>query len=469
MAHAGKPTAFDLVVVGAGSGGMAAAKRASDLGARVALVERGRIGGTCVLRGCIPKKWMVWAAQLQAAQEFYGSFGLRAAGAAGPHNRVDWSALVAQREALIDTLVQRHSHALGDKGIKVFEGEAHFIDAHTLQVGGTALTSDAFVLATGGSPRLGSWPGAENSNTSDAFFKAHAQPASATVVGGGYIAVELAGILARLGVPVTLVCRSTLLRAFDTDVTRGMVRALEQAGVRVLEHTACVSQEQVALGGGAGTCLTIQREQHEEQLTAQWVLTALGRAPNLAPLQLSRVGIIPNGKGHLEVDAQHRTQVPHIFAVGDITQGPELTPLAIRAGRRVAHLLFDPNKGGPSPANLDHLPTAVFGPTPLAAAGLTEAEARHRHGDDIGTRVSRFVPLYEARLAKARQVQATIKVVYRASTGLVLGLHMLGQDAPEIIQGMAVALSAGVTLEALDATVALHPTLAEEFVLMGGL
>lgn len=448
---------------------MAAAKRACDLGARVALVERSRIGGTCVLRGCIPKKWMVWGAQLAAEQALHASFGLAAKSATPPLAAVHWPALVAEREALIDGLVSRHREVLQHKGVQLFEGEARFVDAHTVQVGDSTLSARAFVLATGGSPTRGTWPGAEHSITSDAFFAAGDSPASATVVGGGYIAVELAGILARLGVPVTLVCRSTLLRAFDPDVAQGMVKALQQTGVRVLEHTAVVRQQLAAELPGGGMSLTIERDGQHEELLAQWVLTALGRTPNLAPLELQRAGITPDDRGHLAVDAEHRTEAPHIFAVGDITQGPELTPLAIRAGRRVAHLLFDAQGGGPMPANLDHLPTAVFGPTPLASAGLTEAQARQRHGQDIGTRISRFVPLREARLAKARQVQAVIKVVYRPSDGRVLGMHMLGQDAPEIIQGMAVALGAGVTLDALDATVALHPTLAEEFVLMGGL
>lgn len=457
---------FDLVVVGAGSGGMAAAKRARQLGARVALVERARTGGTCVLRGCIPKKWMVWGAQLRADQSLYPSFGMAQNRAANPATAAEWVALVHEREQLIDNLVRRHDTVLREASVVQVAGEAEFIDSHHLRVGQEVLHGRAFVLATGSSAQRGAWPGAHASLVSDDFFAAQTPPATAIIVGGGYIAVELTGILARLGVPCTLVCRSTLLRAFDTEVAHGMVRALTRHNVRVLEHTDVV--EQTPLPQGGGSMLTVHHQGSELQLTAPWVLTALGRSPNTQALRLDRAGLSHTAGSPITVDAQQRTAVGHIFAVGDITDKPQLTPVAIRAGRRVAHLLFGAMGSGPAPMNLDHIPTAVFGPTPLAAVGLTQAQAEGRYGDDAAVRVSRFTSLKQARLAKDAQVPSIMKIVHRKSNGLVLGMHMLGEDAPEIMQGFAAALSAGVTLDALDATVALHPTQAEEFVLMGG-
>jgi glutathione reductase (NADPH) len=271
--------------------------------------------------------------------------------------------------------------------------------------------------------------------------------------------------LGRLGIPCTLVCRSRILRAFDEEVAHGMVAALERHQVRVLQHTQVVRQETLSDGEER---LTVSQDGAQQTLDAQWVLTALGRSANTATLQLERAGIQVPDDGHLQVDDLQRTEVPHIYAVGDITHLPELTPVAIRAGRRVAHHLFDAKHGGPKPLKGAMVPTAVFGPEPLAAVGLTEAQAQERYGDLAQKRVSRFVPLRQARLDAALKVRSIIKVVYHAGTNKVLGMHMLGADAPEIMQGFAAAMSAGITLDALDETVALHPTQAEEFVLQGG-
>lgn len=458
------PPCFDLVVIGAGSGGMAAAKRAGHLGAQVALVERGRTGGTCVLRGCIPKKWMVYAAELAADRSLHGCFGLGEAPDAA-RAPVQWQRLVTEREALIGTLVHSHERALEAASVTRFEGSASFLDAHHIAVGNTVIEGKSFLIATGGAPVLGRWPGADKARVSDDFFAATAPPASVIVVGGGYIAVEFAGILGRLGIACTLVCRSRLLRAFDQEVAEGMQSALQRYNVRVLNDASVVRQDTLANGYER---LTVRCGSTTLELDGQWVLSALGRSPCTGDLNLGRAGVDVASGAHLQVDALQRTQVPHIFAVGDVTEQPELTPVAIRAGRRVAHHLFDPSGGGPLPLEGAHVPTAVFGPEPLAAVGLTETQAEERFGSAVGTRVSRYVPLRQMRLPKDKQVRSIIKVVFERGSKKVLGMHMLGADAPEIMQGMAVALSAGVTLDALDATVALHPTQAEEFVLMGG-
>jgi glutathione reductase (NADPH) len=377
-----------------------------------------------------------------------------------------WQALVDEREQLIDGLVDRHRQALDTSGVQRFVGTARFASSHEIDVDGQPVRGKAFVIATGGRPQRGRWPGAEGAMVSDGFFAAHKPPPSAIVVGGGYIAVECAGILGRLGIACTLVCRSKLLKAFDPDVAAGMAEALLRHNVRVLQNTQVLRQHQPQQAFGP-SILTVRTADTEEHLEAHWIVTALGRQPNVEALKLERVGLKVAAGQRLSVDADQRTSVPHIFAVGDVTDGPQLTPVAIRAGRRVAHVLFDATGSGPPALDPDCVPTAVFGPEPLAAVGLTEAAAKKRFGADVACRTSRFVPLRQARLPEQQKVESVLKIVYRPSSRRVVGLHMLGADAPEIMQGFAAAMSAGLTTDALDATVALHPTQAEEFTLMG--
>jgi glutathione reductase (NADPH) len=434
---------FDLFVIGGGSGGVRCARIAAQHGARVGVAEARFWGGTCVNVGCVPKKLMVMAAEYGAVPEEARGFGWNIG--AGPH---DWRTLIANKDAEIARLSGIYRKLLDGAGAQVFEARASFIDAHTLDVGGKRVTAERIVVATGGHPRAPTFPGAEHCIVSDDAFYLPERPRRVVILGGGYIAVEFAGIFAGLGSEVHLVLRQPLpLRGFDEDLREGLAEALMANGITLhrSSHVESVTPDRrVRLADGT-------------EIAADLVFAAIGRDPNTRGLGLERAGVALTPGGAVRVDAEQRTSVPHIYAIGDVTDRLNLTPVAIAEGHALADALFGP---GERFWALDKVATAVFSSPPLATVGLTEHEAALRGPADIY--LTRFTPM--RHVLSGRRRRTMMKLVVDQATQKVLGAHMLGEDAPEIIQGLSIAINCGATKADFDRTVGIHPTAAEEFV-----
>ncbi len=439
---------FDLFVIGGGSAGVRCARIAAGHGARVGVAEARFWGGTCVNVGCVPKKLMVMAAEYGAVPEDARGFGWTLTAAAAH----DWRRLIANKDVEIARLNGIYRRLLGECGAQVFEARAAFLDAHTLAVGDRRVTAERIVIATGGQPRRPDFPGAEHCIVSDdAFFLAD-RPRRVVLIGGGYIAVEFAGIFAGLGSEVDLVMRQDLpLRGFDADLRTALAEAMAAQGVRL--HTATTVRAVAADGPGRRAILADGTE-----IAADLVFAAVGRDPHSADLGLERAGVKTDGFGAVCVDRARRTNVPHIYAIGDVTDRLNLTPVATAEGHALADALFGPPPG--RQWNLETVATAVFSSPPLATVGLTEEQAAMRGPADIY--LTRFTPMRHALTGRARRTM--MKLVVEQQTQAVLGAHMLGEDAPEIIQGLAIAINCGATKADFDRTVGVHPTAAEEFV-----
>lgn len=438
---------FDLVTIGAGSGGVRASRMAAQMGAKVAVCEQSRVGGTCVIRGCIPKKLLVYGAHFAEDFEDAAAYGWSVG-----ETRFDWARLIAAKNREIDRLNGVYIDVLRRNGVEIVEGRAHLADAHTVMVGNRALTAKHILIATGGWPSLPVLPGIAHAVTSNEVLEMTALPKRIAVVGGGYIALEFAGIFNALGSTVIMIVRSDIvLRGFDEDLRKTVAVEAEKKGVRILCGTRVEAIEPVA--GGFRLKLSTG-----QALDVDLVLYATGRAPNTRDMGLEAVGVRVREDGAVIVDDYSRTSVPHIFAVGDVTDRLNLTPVAIAEGAAVARTLF-----GGVPTMVDHrnVPTAVFSQPPLAAVGQTEAEARAA-GRPIDVYVSTFRPLKYT--LTPRPQRTLMKLVVDRDSDRVLGCHMVGDDAAEIIQGFAVALTCGATKAQLDATIGIHPSSAEEFV-----
>lgn len=438
---------FDLFVIGGGSGGVRCARIAAGHGARVGVAEVRFWGGTCVNVGCVPKKFMVMAAEYGAVAEDGRGFGWDIV-----RNGHDWSALMAAKDKEISRLNGIYRRLLENAGVRIFDAKASFIDAHTVDVGGRRVTAERIVIATGGYPTGLDIPGAEHAVISDDIFVAKEMPRRVAVIGSGYIAVEFAGVFAGLGAETHLVYRQPLpLRGFDEDLRAALAEALTQNNVILHPgaNPAAITAE------GAGKHLTFS---DGTVLEVDMVFFATGRAPNTGGLNLGSAGVKTGPKGEIAVGADFATNVPHIYALGDVTDRLNLTPVATAEGNALADTLYG-NK--PREVNLEHVPTAVFSIPPIATVGLTEAKAAERAG---GTKVfiSRFTPMRHTLTGRTRKT--LMKLIVDANTDKVLGAHMLGEDAPEIMQGLAVAIVAGATKAEFDRTIGIHPTAAEEFV-----
>jgi len=446
--------AFDLVVVGGGSGGLAAAQRAAEYGARAAIVESGRLGGTCVNVGCVPKKIMWNAADLGSALHDapeYG-FALQAQG----H---DWAALRHRREAYIARLNDIYAANLAKRQVTLIRGRAAFADARTVRVAGRTLEAPHIIIATGGRPQLPDIPGAQFGITSDGFFELEALPKRVAVVGAGYIAVELSGIFAGLGADTSLLLRtSSALRSFDPMIGETTLAMLRAAGVTIVGDA-----QPTALTRDAGGALTLRLADGRTPGPFDCVLWAIGRAAATADLALGASGVTLDAAGFIATDLYQATRAPGIYAIGDVTGRAQLTPVAIAAGRRLADRLF----GGQTGRHLDYesIPTVIFGRPPIGTVGLTEPAARARYGHDaVKVFRSSFVPLYYA--VTEEKPRTEMKLVTAGSDERIVGLHVVGAGADEMLQGFAVALRMGATKRDFDDTVAIHPTSAEEFVTM---
>jgi glutathione reductase (NADPH) len=439
----------DLFVIGGGSGGVRAARIAAEHGARVAIAEEYRYGGTCVIRGCVPKKLLVYAAEFRDAFADAGAYGWQAG-----EPTFDWATLIRNKDAEIDRLEGIYRRLLETCGARIVEGRAVLADPHTVEVGGRRVTAGTILVATGAHPYVPHGPGSDHFITSDDAFHLPALPPRVAVIGGGYIAVEFAHIFRGLGSEVTLIHRrAEVLRGFDHDLAQVVTRQLGERGVRLCMETEVIRVER----GDAGLTLTLQ---DGSTLACDAAMAATGRVPNTRGLGLEEAGVELTLAGAICVDEYSRTRVPHIYAVGDCTDRVNLTPIAIREGQAFADTVF-----GDRPTAIDHahVPTAVFSQPAAAAIGLTEAEAR-AGGGEVHIYKAMFRPMKHSLTGRNERV--LMKLVVDGASQRVLGAHMVGHDAPEVIQCVAIAVRMGATKADFDATVAIHPTTAEELVLM---
>jgi glutathione reductase (NADPH) len=440
---------FDLFTIGAGSGGVRASRMAAMTGARVAVAEAGALGGTCVNVGCIPKKLFVYASHF--ADDFGDAAGF---GWTVGERSLDWPRLLANKNREIERLNGVYARLLDGAGVTRFAGRATLVDANTVEVAGRRHRAANILVATGGWPSLPDVPGIEHAVTSNEMFHLPALPSRAVVVGGGYIAVEFAGILHGLGVAVTQLYRGPLfLRGFDDDVRRTLADEMRKRGVdlrfqaRVARIERAGDERRVVLEDGS-------------VVVADAVLYATGRRPLTAGLGLERVGVETRPDGAIVVDAWSRTSVPSIWAIGDVTDRIQLTPVAIHEAMALVRTLFG---GVPTKPDHEDVASAVFSQPPVATVGLTEAQARERHGEVVVYR-STFRPLKHT--LTGRDERTMMKLVVDRASDRVVGVHMVGADAAEIIQGLAVAVKMRATKADFDATIGIHPTAAEEFVTM---
>lgn len=440
---------YDLFTIGAGSGGVAASRRAASYGARVAICETDRVGGTCVLRGCVPKKLLVYASHFRDELEDAAGYGWSVR-----ERSLDWARLVGAKNAELDRLNGIYLRMLDNAGVKVIPGRGTIVDPHCVEVDGQRYSTKRILVSTGGWPFVPDLPGAELGITSNEALELTEVPERIIIVGGGYIGVEFAGIFAGAGSAVTMVVRGyNVLRTFDDDVHAALGEELKARGIEIKTHTDIESVER------RGDGLVVRcRGGYEHE--ADVLLWATGRRPNTRGIGLEDAGVTLDERGAIEVDQWSRTNVHGIFALGDATTRINLTPVAIADGRALAETLFNDN-----PTAIDHqgVPTAVFSQPQVGTVGLTEKEARAKFERVVIYR-SHFRPM--KHILPGRQERTMMKLVVDGHSDRVLGVHMVGPDAAEIIQGFAVALKCGATKKQFDATVGIHPSSAEEFVTM---
>ncbi len=446
------PVHYDYIAIGGGSGGLASAQRAAEYGARAAVIEPGRLGGTCVNVGCVPKKLMWTAADLGAALGDARGYGhdVEVRG----H---DWARLKAARDAYVARLNGIYAANLEKRQVAWLKGAARFVDAHTLSVGEEVVTAPHIVIATGGRPARPPIPGAELGITSDGFFELATRPAKVAIVGSGYIAAELAGVLSGLGSTVSVFMRHERpLRSFDVMLSAALCHEMGVAGIELVRHA--VPAALAADAGGHTLTLADGRAFGGYDC----VLWAIGRTPRSDGLGLERAGVARYDDGFVIADRFQNTNVAGVYAIGDVTGREPLTPVAIAAGRRLSDRLF----GGKPERHLDYelVPTVVFSHPPIGTIGLTEAAARELHGAAVRVYTAGFVPMHHALTEAKHRVE--MKLVCAGPEERVVGLHLIGHGADEILQGFAVAVKMGATKRDFDDTVAIHPTVAEELVTM---
>jgi glutathione reductase (NADPH) len=438
---------YDLFVIGAGSGGVRAARVAAGYGAKVAIAEEYRVGGTCVIRGCVPKKLLVYASHFHEDFEDARKFGWSVDGA-----RFDWSALIANKDREIDRLNGIYKKLLAESGVALTEARAVLVDPHTLEVAGRRVTADIILISTGAAPVLTNEPGAEFGITSNEAFHLRELPRRIVIAGGGYIACEFAGIFNGMGAKVTQLYRGEqILRGFDDDVRKTLAVEMGKKGIDIRVKTIITQSVKTA----SGLSLTLS---DGATLEVDCVMYAIGRRPNTAGMGLKEAGVACGADDAVVVNEYSQSSAPNIYAVGDCTNRLNLTPVAIREGHAFADTVF-----GKKPTAVDHhsVPHAVFSQPPVSVVGLTEAAARLMYGA-VDIYRSTFRPLKHT--LSGRDEKTMMKLVVDRASQRVLGAHMVGLDAPEIIQTLAIAVKMGATKQQFDQTVAIHPTAAEEFV-----
>jgi glutathione reductase (NADPH) len=440
---------YDLFVVGGGSGGVRAARIAAGHGAKVAVAEESRLGGTCVIRGCVPKKLLSYAAHFHEDFEDARNYGWTVGDVS-----FDWPTLIANKDKEIDRLNSIYRKLLVGSKVDVFDSRAVIVDPHTIAVGGKRVTVKYILIAVGGWPERPSIPGIEHSITSNEAFHLASLPKEVIIVGGGYIAVEFAGIFNGLGAKVTQLYRGEqILRGFDDDVRHFLAAEMIKKGIAIKTQTDVARIEK------PGSRLTVTLKSGETQ-SCDAIMYATGRRPKTDGMGLKEVGVKLRDNGAIEVDANSQTSLPNIHAVGDCTDRVNLTPVAIREGHAYADSMF-----GKTSWNVDHktIASAVFSHPPVGVVGLSEAGAR-KEGRELDIYKADFKPLKHT--ISGRDERTLMKLVVDRKTQVVLGVHMVGMDAPEIVQAIAIAVKMGATKQQFDAAVAVHPTAAEEFVTM---
>jgi glutathione reductase (NADPH) len=442
---------FDLFVIGAGSGGVRAARVASAYGARVAIAEEHKVGGTCVIRGCVPKKLLVYGAHFAEDIEDAAMFGWDV-----PHKRFDWPTLRDNVLGEVGRLEGAYTDTLTSHNVEIFHERTVLTGPNSLRLAsGREVTADKILIATGARPQMPTLDGVEHAISSNEVFHLERLPKRIVIAGGGYIANEFAGIFHKFGSHVTLVNRTdTLLRGYDQQIVDRLIQISLRKGIDFKFH-ATIDRIERGDDGQLHVAMTGCDDIHADE-----VLFATGRRPNIENMGLEEAGVELGDKGQIKVDADSRTSVPSIFAVGDVTDRVQLTPVAIREGQAFADTFF-----GNTPHQMDYgsIPSAVFSHPPLAGVGMTEGQARNKLGS-VRTYTSDFRAM--KNVLAGRDERSLYKLVVDGTTDQIVGIHMIGPDAPEILQAAAIAVKAGLKKADFDATVALHPTMAEELVLM---
>lgn len=447
---------FDYLVIGGGSGGLGSARRAASLGAKVLVVEHGRLGGTCVNVGCVPKKVMfntaVHAEYIRDHKDYCFEFQ-------NDSHSFNWNAMKQKRDAYVKRLNDIYYANLEKDKVSLVRGNAKFTGPKEVTINGEKYTAEHILIATGGHPKMDhNIPGIEHAINSDGFFALEQQPKNVVVVGAGYIAVELSGIFNALGSKVSLLIRGqTVLRKFDSMIGESLTEELKSAGVNLINNCGVqsISKE--------GESMTVQLCGDTTLTGVDCVLYAIGRTPNTTDLGLDVAGVKVNATGHIVVNEFQDTNVKGIYALGDVCGKAELTPVAIAAGRKLAHRLFD--KKPDSRMDYSDIPSVVFSHPPVGTIGLTEKEAIEKHGrEHIKVYKAEFLPMYYQMVTHKSRMK--MKLVTFGPTEKIVGLHMIGLGADEILQGFGVAIKMGATKKDFDSCVAIHPTQSEEFVTM---
>ncbi len=440
---------YDMITIGGGSGGVRASRfSAQRYGKKVAVIENMRIGGTCVMRGCVPKKLLVYGAHFAEDFEDAAGFGWQVG-----QSKHHWPDLMAAKRKELDRLEGVYHRLLRDAGVDEITGTGKIVDPHTVEVDGKTYTAEHILVATGGWPTLPGVPGVEHAITSNEALDLEHLPERIVIVGGGYIAVEFAGIFNALGAKVTEIIRAdNILRGFDMTMREALRDEMTKKGIEILSECQVQSIEKTAKG------FSIRLDQ-DDFIEADLVMYATGRAPNSRNIGLEAVGVEMDKGGAIKVDAYSHTNVQSIHAIGDVTDRIQLTPVALAEGMALAHTIFG---GKPTSVDYGNVPSAVFSQPPIGTVGMTEAQARENH------RVAIFLSRFRAmkHTLSGRDEHSVMKLIVDKDTDRILGAHMLGADAPEIIQGIAIAIKAGATKAHFDATIGIHPTAAEEFVTM---
>ncbi len=441
---------FDLFVIGAGSGGVRAARIAAGHGARVGICESSRVGGTCVIRGCVPKKLLSYAAHFHEEFEDATGYGWEVG-----ETRFSWPRLIERKDREIDRLNQVYLKLLENSGVKLFPVHGKMLNSHEVQLGEDIVSTDRILIATGARPWKPEIPGVEHSITSDEAFHLESLPGSVAVIGGGFIACEFAGIFNGLGSKVIQIYRGEqILRGFDHDVQDTLAAEMQKKGIEIrlrLNVTELIRHPD--------GLITLKLDDGNE-LQADTVMFATGRVPNVRGLGLQDAGVHASPGGMIPVNEYSQTNLQNVFAVGDVTNRVNLTPVALMEGHAFADSEFG---GNPRPVNHRFVPSAVFSHPQVATVGFSEKEAAIHYGElDIYRSV--FTPMKHT--LSGRQEKTMMKLIVQSSTGRVVGLHVVGMDAPEIVQGFAVAIKSGLTKEQFDLTIGIHPTAAEELVTM---
>jgi glutathione reductase (NADPH) len=440
---------YDLFIIGAGSGGVRAARMASTYGAKVAICESYKVGGTCVVRGCIPKKLFVYASHV--AEDFESAKGY---GWSGDAPTFDWRTLLANKDAEIERLNGLYKQTLSNNNVDLYEKRGVLVDAHTIDLEGETITADKIMIATGGWPSTPDIPGIEHVISSNEAFHLESLPKSVIIVGGGYIAVEFAGIFNGLGVETTqLYRRDMILRGFDEDIRQTVQKEMFKKGVDIRVNTDVASIEKT----DDGLVATLN---DGSTLTADVIMYATGRVPATGNMGLEALGVAMRDNGAIIVDENFRTSVDNIFSLGDCTDRLQLTPVAIAEAMAFTATQFN---NTPTPMDYEDVATAVFSQPPVGTVGLTEEEARSQYGD-VDIYESDFRPLFHT--LGGSEERTMMKLIVDKASDRVVGAHMVGLDAGEIIQGVGIALKCKATKAQFDATMAIHPTSAEEFVTM---